>query len=646
MPLQIEDYAIIGDTHTAALVGRDGSIDWLCVPRFDSEACFANLLGDKTNGYWRIAPASSPPSGEGTPLMATERRYRGETLVLETEFATETGRVRVTDCMPIRENAPDIVRVVEGMKGSVEMRMHLVIRFGYGQIVPWVRRIDGLLTATAGPDSMALWTPVDTRGEDMTTVAEFTIREGQRVPFVLSWYPSHLPAPRPVDAHFAIEDTASFWESWSSTSSAHSTGWGEAVQRSVLTLKALTYEPTGGIVAAATTSLPEALGGERNWDYRFCWLRDATLTLSALMATGYTEEARAWRDWLLRAVAGDPTKLQIMYGPGGERDLTEREFASLAGYEGSRPVRIGNAASGQYQLDVYGEVLGALHEARRVGLDPSGSAWDLERALLDFLESGWREPDDGIWEVRGPRRNFTHSKVMAWVAMDRAIADIEEFGLDGPSDRCKRVRAEIHAEVCAKAFDTDRQTFTQYYGSKALDASVLMIPLVGFLPPSDERVRGTIAAIQSELTRDGFVLRYDSETSTGVDGLSGREGAFLPCSFWLADNLALTGKLDEATALFERLLSLRNDLGLLAEEYDPIAKRQVGNFPQAFTHVSLVNTAVGLAAARGSTDDFTTGMSHADRIGHKRVRHADAKNHKRPSHSPHRLNLRAKGTGS
>jgi GH15 family glucan-1,4-alpha-glucosidase len=635
MPLRIEDYAIIGDTHTAALVGRDGSIDWLCVPRFDSDACFARLLGDAANGYFRIAPAISPAPGADAPLLASARRYRGETLVLETEFTTDTGSVRITDCMPIREHAPEVVRVVEGLKGSVKMEMRLRIRFGYGSVLPWVRRQDGLLTATAGPDALSLWTPVETHGKEMETTAEFSVHEGSRVPFVLTWYPSHESVPRPVDAHFAIEDTAAYWEAWSADSSVAGTKWGEPVQRSILTLKALTYHPTGGIIAAATTSLPEALKGERNWDYRYCWLRDATLTLSALMAAGYVDEARAWRDWLLRAVAGDPSKLQIMYGPAGERSLNESELDWLSGYEGSRPVRLGNAAAGQYQLDVYGEVLGALHEARRLGIDPSGPAWDLELAILDFLESGWKEPDDGIWEVRGPRRHFTHSKVMAWMAVDRGIQDIEQFGLEGPIDRFKALRAAIHAEVCEKAFDDQRATFTQYYGSKELDASVLMIPLVGFLPPDDPRVRGTVEAIERDLTHDGFVLRYDSENSTGVDGLSGREGAFLACSFWLADNLALIGRQGDAEALFERLLALRNDVGLLSEEYDPVAKRQVGNFPQAFSHVSLVNTAVGLASATKSTPGEMAGMTHRDRLSGTRLEPKRPRLHRPATH--HRL---------
>ncbi len=615
VPLQIEDYALVGDTHTAAIVGRDGSIDWLCLPRFDSAACFARLVGDGRNGFWRIAPAASPQPGDGPPMLATSRRYVGNTLVLETDFALDGGTVRVTDCMPVRERSPEIVRIVQGLSGRVDMRMDLVVRFGYGADLPWVRRLDGMLTAVAGPDALALWTPVEVRGEDMTSVARFAVAEGQRVPFVLTWFPSHEDPPRPVDAHYAVQETIDWWEEWAARSAVDDCPYRDAVMRSAITLKALTYAPTGGIVAAVTTSLPEALGGSRNWDYRFCWLRDATLTLSALMVAGYHEEAVAWRDWLLRAVAGDPSKLQIMYGPAGERDLTEREVGWLDGYERSIPVRVGNAAAGQYQLDVYGEVISALHESRRGGFEPAGPSWDLETALIEFLESGWKQPDDGIWEVRGPRRHFTHSKVMAWVALDRAVRDVEEFGFEGPVDRWRATRDAIHAEVLARGFDPDRKTFTQYYSSKELDASVLMIPMVGFLPARDPRVVGTVEAVQRELTRDGFVLRYDSDDSTAVDGLTGREGAFLACSFWLADCLELMGRHDEAVELFERLLALRNDVGLLSEEYDPVAKRLVGNFPQAFSHISLVNTAVNMTGATPWTSDHT----HRARLAGQRV---------------------------
>ncbi|PZS17473.1 MAG: glucoamylase [Acidimicrobiales bacterium] len=606
--MRIEDYAVIGDTHTAALVGRDGCIDWLCLPRFDSPACFARLLGDQRHGYWRLSPAS--------PIKACRRRYRENSLVLETELDTDEGTVRLVDCMPLRQSYPEVARMVEGVSGTVPMRMELAARYDYGSVVPWVRRLDGMTTLVAGPEALCLWAPVDTHGADcgetgaqdgpngpggtvMATVADFTVSVGQQVPFMLAWYPSHEDLPRPIDGRFIIEDTDRWWRAWSERCT-YQGEWRDAVQRSLITLKALTYAPTGGIVAAATTSLPEALGGVRNWDYRYCWLRDATLTLNALMVAGYDEEAAAWRDWLLRAVAGDPSQLQIMYGPAGERRLDEWEVGWLPGYEEAKPVRVGNAASGQYQLDVYGEVMDALDLARQVGIDPKGPAWDLQRVLVEFLETGWRQPDDGIWEVRGPRRHFTHSKVMAWVALDRAVRGIEQFALVGPVDKWKALRQEIHDEVCAKGWDAERGTFTQYYGSKALDASLLMIPLVGFLEPHDERVRGTVEAIEADLCRDGFVLRYDPEArgpeaGDGVDGLPGREGAFLACSFWLADNLALIGRHQDALDLFERLLGVRNDVGLLSEEYDASAGRLVGNFPQAFSHISLVNSARNLS---------------------------------------------------
>jgi GH15 family glucan-1,4-alpha-glucosidase len=584
--LPIEDYALIGDTHTAAIVGRNGSIDWLCLPRFDSEACFAQLLGDESNGFWRIAPTAD--------IVETRRRYRKDTLVLETEFETSTGVVRLIDCMPIREVHPQVVRVVEGVSGEVEVGMTLSMRFDYGSVVPWVRRSGSLVTAIAGPNGLSLWTPIHTHGEEKTTVAQFPVRAGDQVPFVLTWFVSHEEAPRPVDPRFAIEDTQSWWEDWAS--SLHFEGpWRDIVMRSLITLKALTYNPTGGIVAAATTSLPETLGGSRNWDYRYCWLRDATLTLESLMRGGYFEEAMAWRNWLLRAVAGDPADLQIMYGPAGERRLDEWEVTWLSGYERSAPVRIGNAAAGQFQLDVYGEVMSALYVASRVGGNLSESSWDLQRALMGFLKTGWAEPDDGIWEVRGPRRHFTHSKVMAWVAVDRAIKMVDECGESGPVDEWRTLRDTIHEQVCTEGFNTKVGAFTQYYGSDALDASLLMIPLVGFLPATDNRVRSTIEAIERDLTDDGFVLRYHAAASHDVDGLSGREGAFLACSFWMADCLHLLGRHDDAVALFERLIGLINDVGLLAEEYDPVAKRQVGNFPQAFSHVSLVNSAYNLS---------------------------------------------------
>ncbi|HZD67153.1 MAG TPA: glycoside hydrolase family 15 protein [Acidimicrobiales bacterium] len=605
--MRIEDYAIIGDTHTAALVGRDGSIDWACLPRFDSAACLARLLGGEEHGYWRLAPA-----GEVT---ACRRRYRDGTMVLETEFDTPEGTVRVVDCMPVRERWPEVSRLVEGVRGRVPMRMDLVVRFDYGSIVPWVSRLDGMLRMVAGPDAVYLWSHVPTSGEGMSTVAEFVAEEGQSIPFLLVYQPSHLSPPRPIDCGFVLADTERWRRRWSEACTFEGE-WREPVLRSLLTLKALTYAPTGGIVAASTTSLPETLGGGRNWDYRYCWLRDATLTLQALMHAGYHHEAAAWRDWLLRAVAGDPAKLQIMYGPAGERRLDERVLDWLPGYEGSQPVRVGNGAAGQYQLDVYGEVMDALYQARVVGIDPDPSAWALQRVLVEFLEGKhWREPDEGLWEVRGPRRHFTHSKVMAWVALDRAVRSVEELGLEGPVDRWRAARQEIHDEVCAKGWNADRQAFTQYYGAERLDASLLMMPLVGFLPVDDQRVVATVEAIRSGLMSNGLVLRYQAESSGDVDGLEGREGAFLACSFWLADVLALAGRHEEARELFERLLGLRNDVGLLAEEYDAVAGRQVGNFPQAFSHVGLVVTASNLVEAGGPAETRRRGPKDPDQVG-------------------------------
>ena len=594
MALPIEDYGIIGDLHTVALVGRDGSIDWLCLPRFDSGSCFAKLLGNEDHGSWRIAPKGA--------TRATHRHYRGDTLVLESEFVTDEGSVRIIDCMPIRQQHPEVVRLVEGVRGKVTMEMLLTIRFGYGQVVPWVRRTDGTLTAVAGPDGLSLWTTVPTHGSDLSTVAEFTVSEGQTIPFSLSWYPGTDAPPRPVDAIYAIADTEKWWQEWAAQCT-YDGEYRDAVVRSLITLKALTYEPTGGIVAAPTTSLPESLGGGRNWDYRFCWLRDATLTLESLMRGGFYQEAMAWRSWLLRATAGDPSQMQIMYGAGGERRLDEWEVDWLPGYEGSRPVRIGNAAAGQFQLDVYGEVMSALYESAQPDDPDGGPAWELQRSLMDFLETGWREPDDGIWEVRGPRRHFTHSKVMAWVAIDRAIKTVEEYDVDGPLDRWKVIRQEIHDEVCEQGFNASRGCFTQYYGSDELDASLLMIPLVGFLPAADPRVRGTIEAIERELMEGDFVLRYRTVDSGEVDGLTGREGAFLSCSFWLADCFTLLGREHDARQLFERLLELRNDLGLLSEEYDSVAGRLVGNFPQAFSHVSLVNSASKITGNQKPSSD-------------------------------------------
>ena len=582
----IEDYALIGDIHTAALVSRSGSIDWLCLPRFDSAACFAALLGDERQGRWLIAPAG--------PVSAVRRGYQGDSLVLETEFHTPDGVVRLVDCMPPRQRDPDVARVVEGVRGRVPMRMELVIRFDYGSIVPWVRRQGGALHAIAGPDSVWLRSPVEVRGENFRTLAEFTVDEGERVPFTLTWHASHMPSPRRIDPIRAVDDTTGWWSEWAS-GITYKGGWRDAVIRSLLTLKALTYQPTGGIVAAPTTSLPEALGGVRNWDYRYCWLRDATFTLDALMLAGLDSEATAWREWLLRAVAGQPQQMQILYGVAGERRITEQQLDWLPGYEQSRPVRTGNAAVNQFQLDVYGEVMDALYLARRVGLQYDETAWDLQRALMDFLESNWREPDEGLWEIRGPRRHFTHSKVMAWVAMDRAVKAVDLQQLEGPVQRWRALRREIHDEVCDQGFDAERNAFVQFYGGSQLDASLLMIPLVGFLPATDPRMRGTVEAVQRELSVDGLVLRYHPEGSADVDGLPPGEGAFLACSFWLADNLALMGRQREAREQFERLLSLRNDVGLLAEEYDPRSGRQLGNFPQAFSHVPLVNTASHLS---------------------------------------------------
>lgn len=589
MSAHLEDYAILGDTETAALVSRDGSVDWLCLPRFDAGACFAAILGGPHRGRWLLAPAESPSK--------VSRRYREGTLVLETEYELPTGTVRVVEAMLPRGQEPDLCRLVEGVSGEVEMRMELCVRFDYGSVIPWVRHLPEGVWAGAGPDAVLLTTDVELHTAEHTTVADFTVRAGEKVGFSLTWYPSHeTPPGASVDPFAAVAAAETWWREWSGQLT-YEGRWREAVQRSLITLKALTYAPSGGIVAAATTSLPERLGGVRNWDYRFCWLRDASLTLDALLLGGYLDEARAWRDWLLRAVAGDPGQLQIMYGPAGERRLPELELDWLEGYEGSRPVRIGNGAANQRQLDVYGEVIGTQYEARRAGLPYEDAAWALERHLLDYLESGWREPDYGIWEVRGEPRHFTHSKVMAWVAMDRAVRTVEEFDLNGPADRWRRVRDEIHAEVCQQGYDAELGSFVQYYGAKGTDASLLMIPLVGFLPATDERMKGTVQMVQDRLTEDGLVMRYECQED--VDGLPPGEGAFLACSFWLADNLAMQGRLDEAGELFERLLSLRNDVGLLSEQYDPAAGRLVGNFPQAFSHVSLVNSATRLDRALG-----------------------------------------------
>jgi GH15 family glucan-1,4-alpha-glucosidase len=580
MGLPIEQYALIGDCHTAALVGSNGSIDWLCFPRFDSGACFAALLGGPEHGYWSLTPSGK--------VQAVVRRYRDGCMILESELQTAQGRVRIIDWMPISDRRWDLVRIVEGLSGTVEMRMELAVRFDYGSIIPWVRRIDEALVMTAGPDTLELRASVATMGENMKTVADFRIAAGQRETFRLHYRPSQLAMLPPIDAEESLRETESHWRAWSARC-LYQGRWHDAVLRSLLTLKALTYRPTGGIVAAPTTSLPERIGGVRNWDYRFCWLRDSTFTLNALLLAGYVEEATAWQDWLLRAVAGSPQDLQILYSVTGARRLEEIELPWLAGYEQSAPVRIGNAATTQFQLDVYGEVMDSLHLARVTRLEPGEHAWRVQIRLLEFLASHWSRPDEGLWEIRGPARHFTHSKVMAWVAFDRAIKDAEHGGLDGPIAAWREIRDTIHAEVCEKGFDAKLNAFVQSYESNDLDASLLLIPQVGFLPPDDSRVRGTIAAIESRLLLDGLVLRYSTQIS--VDALPPGEGAFLPCSFWLADAYVLTGRRAEAEALFERLLALGNDVGLFAEEYDPRGRRMLGNFPQALTHMALVNTA-------------------------------------------------------
>jgi GH15 family glucan-1,4-alpha-glucosidase len=589
---RIEDYALLGDLHTGALVGRDGSIDWLCLPNFDSPACFAALLDDPKAGRWLLAPVAG-----GT---CDRRRYRGDTLVLESEWHTPAGRVRVIDFMPPRGTASDVMRIVEGISGAVPMRMELSLRFDYGRIVPWVRRTDGGLSAVAGPDAAWLRTPVPLKGEEKTTVADFTVRAGERVPFVMTWSPSYKHAPPRLDAEHCLAETEAFWTDWSSRS--HVRGrYRDAIQRSLVVLKALTFAPTGGIVAAATTSLPEQVGGPRNWDYRYCWLRDSTYTLQALLAAGYVAEARAWREWLLRAVAGDPSQLQIMYGLDGSRRLPEYELPWLSGYEGSQPVRVGNAAAEQLQLDVWGEVLDGLFLAREAGLASDADAWDLQVALLDFLEGAWKQPDNGLWEMRGPRRHFTHSKVMAWVAFDRMVRAHRGSRLPGDVDLWEARRDEIHADVCANGFNADKNSFVQSYGGTELDASLLLIPRVGFLPGNDPRVAGTVEAVRRELTQDGFVLRY--RTGPSDDGLPGGEGVFLACSFWMVDALHAVGRDDEAVELFEKLLDVRNDVGLFSEEWDPVARRQLGNTPQAFSHFPVIVTGLQLHKRRHRRSD-------------------------------------------
>ncbi|WP_017198866.1 glycoside hydrolase family 15 protein [Arthrobacter sp. M2012083] len=593
---RIEDYAIIGDLNTAALVGRSGSIDWMCLPRFDSPACFAALLHTPDAGRWLLAPAGTPDGGD-----CTRRQYREDTLILETEWDVDGGSVRVIDFMPVRDDAVDLVRIVEGVSGEVTMQMELVLRFDYGRVIPWVRHGDHGISAVAGPDSAYLTTPAPLVGRNKTTVSEFTVRAGERVPFVLRWAPSHEREPRRINPLHALEATESFWLEWIGRSEM--TGkYKEPVERSLITLKALTYHPTGGIVAAATTSLPEQIGGPRNWDYRYCWLRDATLTLQSLLAAGYTEEAAAWRDWLLRAIAGDPSELQIVYGLDGARRLPEADIPWLSGYEGSLPVRTGNAAAPQLQLDVWGEVLDGLSLTRAASPDGAvDSSWDIQVALMEFLEGAWDQPDNGLWEMRGPRQHFTHSKVMAWVAADRMVKAVRTSGLPGHANRWAALRSEIHADVMSKGFDEDLNSFVQSYGSKELDASLLLIPRVGFLPHRHPRVIGTVDAIQKGLTDDGLVLRY--RTQSGHDGLPGDEGVFLACSFWLVDALLGTGRSGEATELFERLLSLRNDVGLLSEEWDPRTQRHLGNTPQAFSHFPLIHSALQLHQGEAHSSD-------------------------------------------
>ncbi|WP_402466032.1 glycoside hydrolase family 15 protein [Isoptericola aurantiacus] len=595
MTQRIEDYGIIGDLQTVALVGSDGSIDWLCLPDVDSPACFAALLGDERNGSWRLAPASGG--------RCTRRRYRGETLVLETEWETPDGHVRVTDLMPPRGDVPDVVRVVECLRGRVPMKSVLRPRLDYGNVVPWMSRSasvlgprrPGCVRAIAGPDALILSTPVPQEVSDGTITSRFELSAGDEVAFVLTHHPSHRPEPAPVDARDALADTLDFWSDWVGQT-RYDGEWPEAVRRSLITLKSLTYAPTGAIAAAATTSLPELVGGVRNWDYRFCWLRDASFTLLALLSTGHTGEAKAWREWLLRTVAGDPADLKIMYALNGRRRLPETTLGWLPGYEGSAPVRIGNGAADQLQLDVWGETLVALHLARTNGVDEDVDTWQLQRSLLDFLEGHWDDVDNGLWEVRGPRRAFVHSRVMAWAGVSAMIRAVESTGLEGPVDRWRSLRETIRTDVLTRGYDAERNTFTQFYGSEGLDAALLLIPRVGFLPWSDHRVVGTVEAVQRELSHDGLLLRYRTEHDGGVDGLPGTEGTFLVCSFWLVDALHGIGRHDEARDLFERLLGLRNDLGLLAEEYDVAAGRQLGNVPQAFSHVGLVNSARILSA--------------------------------------------------
>jgi GH15 family glucan-1,4-alpha-glucosidase len=596
--MRIEDYGFIGDTHTGALVGINGSIDWLCTPRFDSDAVFASLLGTEKNGCWKVSPSD--------PIVRSSHRYRGESLVLETTFETATGEARVIDFMPPKGRYRDVVRVVEGVRGWVNLESRLVIRFDYGMTIPWVKSNAGGTEAVAGPNGLVLRADVPTFGEDLSTVSRFSVGEGERKSFVLTWYPSHHPVPDPISAEQSLAETEEYWREWSSRCT-YKGEWREAVMRSLITLKGLTYAPTGGIVAALTTSLPEQLGGVRNWDYRFCWLRDATFTLYSFMQAGYVQEAADWSHWLLRAIAGDPAQLQIMYGVAGERRLTEVHLPHLPGYENSAPVRIGNMASEQLQLDVFGEVMDAMYLAWQMKIETDEAYWHLQLHLIDYVERNWNQPDEGIWEIRGPRRHFTHSKMMAWVAIDRAVRTVEDFGLSGPVDRWRSLRQTIHDEICEKGYNAKIGAFTQYYGSENLDAAILMMPLVGFLPATDERVASTIRAIEKHLTFNGYVARYDPEESGNVDGLPPGEGSFLPCSFWLVDCLHLMGRGQEAREMFERLLSIRNGLGLITEEYETTRGRLVGNFPQAFTHVGLINSARNLSPKLGPAEHRSAG---------------------------------------
>ena len=594
MSQSIESYGFIGNMVSGALVGRDGSIDWLCLPRFDSDACFAALLGTPENGRWLIAPA-----GE---VKRTTRRYRPGTAILETTFETAEGAVTLIDFMPLTEDEErvELVRLVQGGRGRVRMRSELIVRFGYGKIVPWVRRQDFGIRAIAGPDAVELRTPIALEGQDFTTLGEFVVEAGESVPFALAYRRSHQAGITMRDCAQNLAETEGWWRGWSGRciyEDHPKPGWREAVIRSLITLKCLSYQPTGGIVAAPTTSLPEQLGGMRNWDYRFCWIRDATLTLYALLTSGYHDEARAWRDWLLRTTAGHPEELQILYGVAGERRATEQELDWLPGYEDSRPVRIGNGAFEQLQLDVFGELMDVMHVARRFDLERDDDAWRMQKILLDHLEQVWTNPGHGIWEMRGAPRHFTHSKIMAWVALDRSVKAVESYGFSGPVERWRALRERIHADVCQNGFNAEKNSFVQYYGGKTVDAALLLMPQVGFLPPDDPRVRGTIAAIERELLVDELVLRYRTEDD--VDGMPKGEGAFLACSFWLADAYAETGRMADAERLFDHLLSLRNDLGLLAEEYDPRDRRQLGNFPQGFSHIALVNTANNLITSHG-----------------------------------------------